>query len=208
MLRSGGTLSTAGNLVFQGRADGNFAAYRASDGKLLWQFDAQVGIAAAPMTYAIDGVQYIAVLVAPPLIFVDPKIRTGPGRLLVFALDGKATLGPRAVRADGPIPPPATEVTATAAEIKEGSALYWQYCNRCHSPERNLVKSGAIPDLRRTNAATHATFEAIVRGGARRALGMPSFEKDLSSSQARLIQAYVLDQARQAATSSKPLVMK
>ena len=204
VLRSGGTLSTAGNLVFQGRGDGIFAAYRATDGKVLWQFDAQVGIAAAPMTYAIDGVQYVAILAAPPLLYADPKIRTGPGRLLVFALDGKAALPPRADHAEVPIPPPAAEVKVTAAEITEGGGLYSLYCSRCHNPALNLVKSGAIPDLRRSNAATHATFELIVRGGARRVLGMPSFANDISAEQARLIQAYILDEARQAAAVSKP----
>ena len=202
VLRSGGTLSTAGNLVFQGRGDGILAAYRSTDGKMLWQYDAQVGIAAAPMTYAIDGVQYVAVMVAPPLLFVDPKIRTGPGRLLVFALDGKAALPARDARADVPISNDAFAVNATAAEIKDGGGLFMQYCNRCHSPDRNLVKSGAIPDLRRANAATHATFEQIVLGGARRVLGMPSFAKDISSDQVRTIQAFVLDQARKASVAS------
>ena len=197
VLRSGGTLSTAGNVVFQGRADGVFAAYRATDGTMLWQYDAQVGIAAAPMTHALDGVQYVAILAAPPLQYVDPKVHTGPGRLLVFALDGTAALPPPPARAEQPIPPPAFAVKATPAEIKEGGGLYAIYCRRCHNPDQNLVKSGAIPDLRRSNAATHATFESIVRGGARKALGMPSFDKDISSDQARLIQAYVLDLARQ-----------
>jgi quinohemoprotein ethanol dehydrogenase len=202
-LRSGGTLSTAGNLVFQGRGDGILAAYRATDGTKLWQFDAQVGIAAAPMTYAIDGVQYVAVLAAPPGYYLDPKIRTGPGRLLVFALDGKATLPPNPLRASTPIPAPTFAVKATTAEITEGGGLYFMYCRRCHNPDFNFVKSGAIPDLRRANTATHATFEQIVRGGARRALGMPSFARDLSSDQVRMIQAYVLDQARVASPLSK-----
>ena len=208
VLRSGGTLSTAGNLVFQGRADGNFAAYRSTDGKLLWQFDAQVGVAAAPMTYALDGVQYVALMVAPPQLFLDPKIRTGPGRLLVFALDGKAALPPRTAAVPTPIAMPAADVKATAVEIKEGGGLFRLYCRRCHMPDFNLVKSGAIPDLRRSNAATHATFEAIVRGGARRTLGMPSFARDITSDQVRLIQAYVLDQARQAAAKSTPAAGK
>ena len=154
------------------------------------------------MTYAIDGVQYVAILVAPPLLYLDPKIKTGRGRLLVFALDGKAVLPPPVVGVESPIPPPAIAVKTTPAEIREGGALYWQYCVRCHSPDRNAVKSGAIPDLRRTTAATHATFETIVRGGARRTLGMPSFARDITSDQARLIQAYVLDQARQASAGS------
>ena len=201
-LRSGGTLSTAGNLVFQGRGDGIFAAYRATDGKMLWQYDAQVGIAAAPMTYALDGVQYVAVLAAPPGYYLDPKIRTGPGRLLVFKLDGTAALAPNPVKPASPIPPPTYTVTATPAEITEGGGLWFQYCRRCHNPDFNFVKSGAIPDLRRANEATHATFEQVVRGGARRTLGMPSFAKDLSSDQVRMIQAYVLGQARQAAGAS------
>lgn len=198
VLRSGGTLSTAGNLVFQGRGDGKFIAYRATDGKALWEFDARVGIAAAPMTYSIDGRQYVAVLAAPPLLFTDPKIRTGPGRLLVFALDGSTTL-PRYDRPDAPIPSPTTVVTASPDEIAEGGSLHSMYCGRCHSAGLNLVKSGAIPDLRRSTAGTHATFEAIVRGGIRRTLGMPSFAEDLTPNQVRLIQAFVLEQARKAA---------
>src|SRR5207245_8860447 len=60
--QSGGTLSTAGNLVFQGRADGKFRAYRATDGKVLWEFDSGIGIAAGPMTYTVGDTQYVAVL--------------------------------------------------------------------------------------------------------------------------------------------------
>jgi quinohemoprotein ethanol dehydrogenase len=203
-LRSGGTLSTAGNLVFQGRGDGILAAYRATDGRKLWQYDAQVGIAAAPMTYALDGVQYVAVLAGPPGYYLDPKIRTGPGRLLVFQLDGKAALPANPVRPETPIPPPTWTVRATPAAIREGGGLWFQYCRRCHNPDFNYVKSGAIPDLRRANEATHATFEQIVRGGARRTLGMPSFAKDLSSDQVRMIQAFVLDQARRAPIVQAP----
>jgi quinohemoprotein ethanol dehydrogenase len=204
-LRSGGTLSTAGNLVFQGRGDGIFAAYRATDGKMLWQYDAQVGIAAAPMTYALDGVQYVAILAGPPGYYTDPKIRLGPGRLLVFKLDGKATNAPNPVTPASPIPPPTFVVKATPAEIAEGGGLWFQYCRRCHYPEYNYVKSGSIPDLRRMNDATHATFEQIVLGGARRTLGMPSFARDLSSDQVRMIHAYVLDQAGRSPAVQAPL---
>jgi quinohemoprotein ethanol dehydrogenase len=200
--RSGGTLSTAGNLVFQGRADGMLMAYRATDGKMLWQFDARVGIAAAPMTYAVDGKQYLAVLAAPPLLFVDPKVKTGPGRLLVFALDAKGAL-PSTERPEAPIPPPPISIAASASDLARGFGLFNQYCGRCHDPTLNLVKSGAVPDLRRTTAETHRAFDRIVLGGERRALGMPSFQADLSADQVRKIQAYVLDQARQVASAPK-----
>jgi hypothetical protein len=194
VVRSGGTLSTAGNLVFQGRVDGVFAAYRAMDGQLLWQFDSGVGIAAGPMTYAVGDTQYVAVLNGPPAIFSDPSSRAGPGRLLVFALGRRAKL-PSPVAPRGPIPTPTFKLAASTADLLEGGALFSSYCSRCHSFTSNLVKGGAVPDLRRTTAATHATFEAIVLGGARKALGMPSFARDLTPSQVRLIQAYVLDQA-------------
>jgi hypothetical protein len=65
------------------------------------------------------------------------------------------------------------------------------------------VKGGAVPDLRRTTAAVHATFASIVIGGARRALGMPSFAKDLNAAQARLIQTYVVDEAQRASNPSR-----
>ena len=96
-------------------------------------------------------------------------------------------------------------MNATPTEITEGGGLFFMYCRRCHNPDFNYVKGGSIPDLRRANEATHATFEQIVRGGARRTLGMPSFAKDISSDQVRLIQAYVLDQARQVSSVSKPV---
>ncbi|MBI3790272.1 MAG: PQQ-dependent dehydrogenase, methanol/ethanol family [Gemmatimonadetes bacterium] len=194
VVRSGGTLSTAGNVVFQGRVDGIFAAYRATDGQRLWQFDAGVGFAAGPMTYAVGDTQYVAVLSGPPALYSDAAARAGPGRVLVFTLGGTAALPPP-MAPRGPVPVPTYKVAASKAEILEGGALFTSYCSRCHSFTSNLVKGGAVPDLRRTSPAVHATIDSIVLGGARRALGMPSFAKDLTSAQVRLIQAYVLDQA-------------
>ena len=197
VVRSGGTLSTAGNLVFQGSVNGVFAAYRATDGTLLWKFDAGVGIAAGPITYAVGDTQYVAVVDGPPAIYSDPASRAGPGRLLVFSLGGTATLPPT-VAPRGPVPAPTIHLASSKVDIAEGGALFRSYCSRCHSFSSNLVKGGAVPDLRRTNAATHTAFEAIVIGGARKVLGMPSFAKDLTPAQVRLIQAYVLDQALRA----------
>lgn len=197
VVRSGGTLSTAGNLVFQGSVNGVFAAYRATDGTLLWKFDAGVGIAAGPITYAVGDTQYVAVVDGPPAIYSDPASHAGPGRLLVFSLGGTATLPPT-VAPRGPVPAPTIHLASSKVDIAEGGALFRSYCSRCHSFSSNLVKGGAVPDLRRTNAATHTAFEAIVIGGARKVLGMPSFAKDLTPAQVRLIQAYVLDQALRA----------
>lgn len=201
VVRSGGTLSTAGNLVFQGRVDGKLLAYRSTDGAQLWEFDAHVGIAAAPMTYAVGDTQYVAVATGPPVFYADDAARAGPGRLLVFAIGGLATLPQTEtkvrVASQGTASPPDVP-RATAADIAEGGALYRQYCARCHSVRNNLVKSGAVPDLATSTPETHASFQAIVRGGARAPLGMPSFEDNLTEAQVRLIQAFVIDQARRA----------
>jgi PQQ-like domain len=59
---NGGTATTAGNLVFEGHADGRFVAYSADTGAPLWTFDAQTGIVGAPITYKVAGRQYVFVL--------------------------------------------------------------------------------------------------------------------------------------------------
>jgi quinohemoprotein ethanol dehydrogenase len=199
--RSGGTLATAGNLVFQGRADGQLGAYRATDGKLLWNFDAQIGIGAPPMTYAVDGIQYVAVLAGwggPASLGNRPvgKGKVGPGKLLVFSLGGTATL-PHYERVVPPVPMPTFEVAASPPQIEDGRVLYATFCARCHG--MGVVSGGSVPDLRYTATPTHKMFEEIVRGGLRREFGMPSFSEDLTSTEVRLIQAYVLDRARASA---------
>ena len=97
---NGGLLSTAGNLVFQGRADGRFAAYTADTGDLAWEFPVDVGIIAAPVSYEVDGEQYIAVVAgwggAYALASGVPRHRDNrmtEGRILAFKLGaaGRAT---------------------------------------------------------------------------------------------------------------------
>jgi len=203
VVRSGGTLSTAGNLVFQGRVDGKLLAYKATDGAKLWEFDTDVGVAAAPMTYAVGDTQYVAVVTGPPVFYMDDSSHAGPGRLLAFAIGGAGTVPRMQVVAQGnPTPPPGP--TASAAALAEGGALYRLYCARCHGVRGNIVKSGAVPDLRRSSAETHASFQRIVLGGARELLGMPSYAGDLTEAQVRFIQAFVLDEARRRAATPAP----
>ena len=59
---TGAMMSTAGGLVFHGDIKGWFKALDAKTGKTLWKFNAGSGITAAPMTYELDGKQYIAVV--------------------------------------------------------------------------------------------------------------------------------------------------
>jgi alcohol dehydrogenase (cytochrome c) len=58
-----GALATAGNLVFLGHVDGTFSAYDARTLTELWSFNAGTGINAPPISYAVNGKQYVAVLV-------------------------------------------------------------------------------------------------------------------------------------------------
>src|SRR5215813_8003364 len=105
----GGTVTTAGNLVFQVIPDGRFVAYSADKGEKL--FDIQTGLRGGmgpPITYMLDGKQYVAFLggqgiVLPPLPNAPPPAPgavpgnapagpTVPPKLLTFVLDGKGTL--------------------------------------------------------------------------------------------------------------------
>jgi quinohemoprotein ethanol dehydrogenase len=199
--KSGGTLTTAGNLVFQGRADGTLSAYRATDGKLLWEFDAGVGIGAPPMTYSIDGTQYISVESGwggPTVLGNRPSGRgnVGSGRLLTFVLGGTATL-PHYQHESLPVPMPTFKFAASKVQVEQGRVLFATFCARCHGSD--VVSGGETPDLRYADTTTHQVFEQIVRGGIRREQGMPSFASDLTSAQVRFIESYVLDRARASA---------
>jgi quinohemoprotein ethanol dehydrogenase len=199
--KSGGTLATAGNLVFQGRADGKFSAYRATDGKPLWEFDAGVGIAAPPITFSVDGEQYVAVESGwggPQVLGNRPpgKGHVGPGRVLVFKLGGTATIPPYQ-HVDRPVPMPTFKLAASKTEIEEGRKIFANTCARCHGGE--AISGGAVPDLRYLTDPTHEMFEEIVLGGARHEAGMPSFVGDITPAQVRLIHAYILDRARESA---------
>ena len=196
--QSGGVLATAGDLVFQGRADGVFAAYRTSDGSKVWEFDAGTGVMAPPVTYLANGKQYLTLMVGwggPMGLINRPNmgpVKPGFGRILTFALGGSARLdAPRYGHAEPPVP--AIRIDTTPAAIREGQFLYGTFCFRCHGV--NAV-AGPLPDLRYSTADVHAQFDAIVRGGARKNLGMPPFANKLNSQQVRAIQAYVLSRAR------------
>ena len=197
VVEGGGVLTTAANLVFQGRADGVLAAYRATDGQQLWKFDAGTGIMAPPVTYLVNGVQFVSVMVGwggADAAFNAPnrgKIKPGYGRILTFALGGTATLNIRAFGHTEP-PTPAIKMNASPETLHEGKLLYGGKCAPCHGID---VVAGPLPDLRYATKTVHDQFEAIVLGGARSSLGMPSFKDLLSADEVRTIQAYILSRA-------------
>ncbi len=199
---AGGVLSTAGNLVFQGTAMGEFIAYSADKGTKLWSAPTQAGVVAAPVTYEVDGQQYVAIevgyggalAIAAGEIARDKHIAgNNKPRLLVFALGGTDSLPPQENFTLPLNPPPST---ASAAVIDKGFHLFHPYCNNCHGDA--AVSGSSIPDLQHSAVlADAAAWESIVLGGARKDRGMVSFAKELNKDDAEALRAYVIQRAHE-----------
>ena len=185
---NGGTLTTAGNLVFQGTADGRFLALSADAGRLLWEFHTGEGIIAAPITWSADGVQYVTVVAgwggAFALAGGDAARQGGytdqTGRVFTFALY------------EQPITPAAVTalLESRPREFAAGEDLYHRWCARCHGV--GAVAGGAgVPDLRHSAPDVRAAFTEIVTRG-KSAAGMPGFDGVLSPSEVESIRAYVV----------------
>ena len=200
---NGGLLSTAGNLVFQGNGLGNFAAYSAADGQQLWSFHAGTGIIAPPITYAIDGEQYVAVLAGwggvwplSPSGILSGQERPLPNlsRLLVFKLGGTAQLPPTPASTARPLDPP--PFRGTDEQVAAGSYDFGRYCSQCHNDA--AVGSGVLPDLRRSPTLDNQdSWMAIVHDGAFAANGMVAFSPSLSRERIESIRQYVIKRANE-----------
>jgi quinohemoprotein ethanol dehydrogenase len=198
---NGGALSTAGNLVFEGTGSGQFEAFRANTGEKLWSASTQSGMTAGPISYSVNGEQYIAILVGwggvLPLAAGEvarqfPRLNNVP-RMMAFKLGGKATLPPvPEVKPQVLTPPPAT---ASAATVKKGEALYQHYCGGCHGDV--AVSGGVLPDLRYSGALANEQWLSIVRDGLLASYGMVGFSKELSRQDAEAVRAYVIFRANQ-----------
>ncbi|KWV91168.1 PQQ-dependent dehydrogenase, methanol/ethanol family [Erythrobacter sp. YT30] len=200
---NGGLLATGGGLVFQGTAGSEFNAYDASSGNQLWSFGAQTGVVAPPVTYTVDGEQYIAVLagwggayalsVDGALIDNKAPVRN-VSRLLVFKLGGNASLPPEKELAALPLDPPASR--ASAQIIALGAEKYARYCAVCHAP--GAVGSTVLPDLRRSGTLGNAqSWMAVVHDGILKDSGMASFSGSLDKSEIEAIRAYVIHRANE-----------
>jgi quinohemoprotein ethanol dehydrogenase len=165
-------MTSAGNLVFHGRADGNFVAYDASSGAELWRFNVGSGISAPPITYSVAGRQYVALLVGwggagaaigGPLIAAHGwAYGAQPRRLIAFSLDGTATLPPSPPPAVV-TPLPAREFGINAALADKGRVVFGERCGGCHGG--GAVSGGITPDLRASGVVLSETgFADVVRG--------------------------------------------
>jgi quinohemoprotein ethanol dehydrogenase len=197
---NGGVVATAGNLVFQGNANGELVAYRADTGERLWSSPTQAAVMAAPMTYQVDGEQYVAVEVgfggafglAAGELARDHHIATNLPRVLAFKLKGVASLPSLPVAAPAVLDPPPD--VATVAIVTSGKLLFHTYCTACHGD--SATGSGVLPDLRYSGSLKDAAlWNAAVLNGLREANGMVGFSKALSASESEQIRAYVIHRA-------------
>jgi alcohol dehydrogenase (cytochrome c)/quinohemoprotein ethanol dehydrogenase len=196
---NGGVLATAGGLVLQGDAGGHFNVYSATDGKKLWSMPVQTGVMAAPITYSIQGEQYVAVLAGSGGVFslapgvVGKQIRN-VSRLLVFKIGGKATLPALAPLNRVPLDPP--PLTGTAEQVASGGTQFGRYCGACHGDA--AVAGPLVPDLRKSAVLSDpATWQAIVHDGALKDNGMVSFAPVMSAGEIEAIRHYVIKRANE-----------
>ncbi len=177
-----GVLATAGDLVFQGQADGYVIAYT-TEGRKAWQFYAASAALGTPISFAIANKQYVATLVGPPAGTAanlgapsakfgwDPRLH--PRRLLAFTLDGTGALPPTppptpAQPLDGP------EIELDPALVKQGAERF-AACQWCHGS--GATAGGMAPDLRASTVPLDAAkFTTVVKGGIE-PRGMPKFEE-------------------------------
>ena len=200
-LWNGGTLATAGGVVFQGAADGYLSAYDAASGRTLWRFNAGHGIIGAPSTYTAKGRQYVSILVgyggsaAAMSDFMNVGWKySNPRRLLTFELNAKAQLPPTPPPSLAVIPLDDPTLTFDAHDVEAGRNLYMR-CMGCHG--RDLVAAGGpAPDLRESPVALdREAFWTVLHEGALMERGMPRYAS-LTREQAMQIYAYIRAGAR------------
>ena len=198
---NGGMLATAGGLLFQGNAQGMFAAYSAKDGKELWSFPAQTGVVAAPITFKVGSEQYVAVLAGWggvwPLATGVLADKSGPvrniSRLLVFKIGGKAKLPDAPPFEEKRLDPPA--LVGTPASVEMGNQLYGKYCTVCHG---DAAIGGLLPDLRHSGVnADSAAWQSVVHDGILSDNGMIGWSKYMTKDEIEAIRHYVIKRANE-----------
>ena len=202
----GGVLSTAGGLVVQGSIDGTLRVLDDATGALLKEIDVGTALIAAPMSYRVGGVQYIAITAgsggggwfawSPDNVAYT---RGNANRVLAFRLDGGTTPVPPALPPVSPLPQPPDGV-GTPDEVQAGAGLFAINCAHCHA---NAPRA-PVPDLRRSGLLRdEAAFQGVVRGGALQTRGMPRWDDLLSAEDVHRIRSWLVAVAREAYASER-----
>jgi len=204
---SGGVMTTANGLVLQGSADGYLNIYDGKTGAVLRRLSIGTGIMAAPMSYEIDGEQYIAVAAGFGGAFngwfapgTAPATRENTSRVVVFKLGGAAVKLPP-LRAEVPLVPAPAKFRGTPAQVARGQALFNENCARCHGDSSTV---GGYPNLWKAAPETHEAFDDIVLKGIFANAGMASFGDVLSERDAHDIHAYLAAPLKPVPVPPKP----
>lgn len=199
---NGGVMTSAGGLVFQGTAEGQFIAYDAMNGNKLWDFNVGSGVIASPITYMIDGKQYVSIAVGwGGVIGLWTKYtkENYPGTIFTFALDAKETYS--GFYETKPKELIKLDFSATKDEIKNGQILFEKYCGVCHGWMG--ANGGAIPNLAYSSEGTFAIFEDIVLRKTFLKMGMPDFSDRLDQKEVNNIRNYILHSANELRSTDK-----
>ena len=187
---NGGLLSTSAGLLMQGDAEGKFSIRDTATGNVLWQFDVNSGVIAPPVTYLVDGEQYITIIAewgggqGQTFRHTDAIYN---GAVYTFKLGGTADPLPKR-------PSDRRELTtlttdAGPLELGWGYTHYFQNCIGCHSfPGGN---GGTIPNLARSSENIFDNYQSILRDGAFAELGMPKHDH-LSEEDVEALKSYVI----------------
>lgn len=187
---NGGTLTTAGNVVFQGTADGRFVAYHAATGEKLWEAPTGTGVVAAPSTYMVDGRQYVSVAVGWGGVYglaARATERQGPGTVYTFVVGGKARMPEFVAQRAGRL---LQGVKYDPAKVEAGAMLYVANCVFCHGVP-GVDRGGNIPNLGYMDASYIENLPSFVFKGPAMARGMPDFTGKLSGDDVESIKAFI-----------------
>ena len=187
---NGGTLTTAGNLVFQGTADGRFLAFDATTGARLWETPTGTGVVAGPVSYLVDGKQYISVAVGWGGIYGvmnRATDREGPGTVYTFALGGSAKAPDFVAYQMGAL---LKGVKYDPAQVKEGTLLYVSNCVFCHGVP-GVARGGNIKNLGYSSTEAIENLDKYVFKGPMTVVGMPDFTGKLTPEQVEKIKAFI-----------------
>lgn len=193
---NGGLMATASNLIFQGTADGRLTAYNAVSGELTWETELYTGIMAPPITYLVDGVQYLSVITGWGGGYGMKNKHTDvvlPGTLYTFKIGGDAELPQKPIALARDLINPDWEVDPNS--IAMGETLYNQYCGTCHVVAE--TGGGVAPDLGYSIMVGNQAFEEVVLNGMLLPNGMPQFDDRLTKKEVEQIQHFIINRVMQ-----------
>lgn len=188
---NGGLLTTNSNLVFQGTADGKLTAYNGTNGKLVWEANLQTGILAPPITYLVDGVQYVTVITGWGGGYGMKNKHTNyvyPGTIYSFKIGGKSELPEALPAVNRELINPDWKVKTN--KVTEGETLFWKFCGTCHVIGEG---GGVAPDLGYSQMVGTEAFKMVVLDGILLQNGMPKFNKRLTLDEVNAIQHFIIN---------------